>query len=976
MGGGASMCRRLPSATARAAAAQVRAALWSALLLSMLLLVSGAARAAQPHITRIAPDLRVYPQYFAVEQDRRRHVYVGGINGLLRFDGSRWVWVKTPKPGAVRAIHADARGRVWVGGGDCFGYLKILADGALQYVDLAPLFQRDLAAAGAADGKFADIWQITEFDGRIYFRGLRDVFAVDATGARAGYWHHEGRFGELDRVGNALWLQWRGEGVRRLQGNAFVPVPGTEGLSRSLIYNFLPLKDGGVLVTDVSDRLKIFRNGTLSLLEDAALIEDASKINNGIALGEDRFMFGGFDGTLRVLDLPSRRFSAIAVGNGFIPEVIVDDDGALLGVDDQGLIRLEWPYRWLRYGKSDGVEGAIYAQHRIGEDLYLASGAGVYRTPFAEGRLDAPLTREDWTLNEAWFVLQDAAGLLLAESRTLNRIANGRATVISKDDLYPRTLLLDPADPTLLWVGSEFGPVLLRREGTGYSEVGRHGRAPWLTSSLAPTAEGILFGSDKGGAALATLDAREAAGFRLRRFGAADGLRYGGDNVATVSALPDGPVVSTEVGLFRYRAGRFVEDTLDGLGDMLDVGEVVAIVPAANGDRWAWSYHTVYRRAASGPWQVALHARPEDGPFLSLLALADGGALIAANGVLVRYLHGNGKTPAVAARDSASRATLKVARARLNRGGGEVTSLPLEGAPEFLMRGGSLEFDLALTDFSGAGDKRYQFRLEGFDDAWSDVGAQPSVRIFSLPPGRYTLHLRAKVGNAAVVGEPYTFEVVPRWYERAWFIPALVALTGLIVVFALILRQRRRLAALRSRNTELDALVRARTRDLEQLNFSLQDLADRDGLTGIANRRKFDAFLQKAAQRAQADASPLGLALIDVDHFKAYNDSHGHQAGDDALIRVAGCLTESVRGDTLVARYGGEEFAIVAPGCGLEDIQHLAERIRAHVAQSSLGMTVSIGVSELRPGEPVADGLARADAALYQAKSAGRDRVV
>lgn len=936
----------------------------------------GAAFAAEPQFTRISPDLRVYPQYFSVEQDRSRHVYVGGSSAILRFDGSRWTWLKTPKPGAVRALHADARGRLWVGGSDCFGYLRALPDGRLQYVDLAPLFRRDLADAGYGEANFADIWQIAEFDGRIYFRGLRDLFAVDASGARAGYWHHQGRFGEIDRIGDELWLQWRGEGLRRLRGDAFVPIAGTEALSAALIYNLFPLDDGGVLITDVSGTMKLFRNGRVETLDDVAPADDPIQINNGLALGDGRFAFGSFDGALRIFDLAARRFESIPVGGGFLPEVLIDDDGALLSVDDQGLIRIDWPYRWLRHGRESGIQGSVYAAQRIGGMLYLSTGAGVYRAPFDGGDLDRPLVRQDWTTNEAWFVLEDEGGLLLAESRTLHRIENGRAMVIGEDDLYPRTLLPDPVHAGYLWVGSEFGAVLLRREGKGYAVVGRHSRTPWLVSSLVATPEGILLGSDEQGLALATFDPRHPDGFRLTRFGQAQGLRYGATTTARVSALPDGAIVSTEAGLFRYRAGAFVADPFDGLAELLGPGEVVAVVAAENGDRWAYSYHTAYRRDASGRWAVALHARPADGALQHLLTLPGGDALIAANGTLIRHLgRAGGAGPRADA--ASSRATLRIARVRLDRIGEPASLLPLDRAPEFLMTGASLEFDLALTDFSAVGDRRYEFRLEGFDDAWTEVGAQPSVRFFSLPPGRYTLHLRARVGNAApILAPPYAFEIIPRWYQRAWFVPTVIALAGLILVYALIRRQRRRLAALRRRNLELDALVRERTRDLEQLNFSLQDLADRDGLTGIANRRKFDAFLQQAAARARGSGSRLGLALIDVDHFKTYNDSNGHQAGDDALIRVARCLTESVRGDTLVARYGGEEFAIVAPGCGLDDIRHLAERIRVHVEDAAVGMTVSIGVSELQPGETPSEFVARADAALYRAKSDGRNRVV
>jgi diguanylate cyclase (GGDEF)-like protein len=118
--------------------------------------------------------------------------------------------------------------------------------------------------------------------------------------------------------------------------------------------------------------------------------------------------------------------------------------------------------------------------------------------------------------------------------------------------------------------------------------------------------------------------------------------------------------------------------------------------------------------------------------------------------------------------------------------------------------------------------------------------------------------------------------------------------------------------------------------------------------------------------------------MVDVDHFKQYNDAHGHQAGDDVLRKVARLLGDGVRGDTLVARYGGEEFALVAPGCDLAQMREVAERLRTQVAANLGGVTVSIGVCGFDPSQP--DGIealvARADAALYRAKNAGRNCVV
>jgi len=153
--------------------------------------------------------------------------------------------------------------------------------------------------------------------------------------------------------------------------------------------------------------------------------------------------------------------------------------------------------------------------------------------------------------------------------------------------------------------------------------------------------------------------------------------------------------------------------------------------------------------------------------------------------------------------------------------------------------------------------------------------------------------------------------------------------------------------------------------------------AERDPLTGVANRAVFDDRLADAAARGQR----VALCLIDIDHFKAVNDTHGHDVGDEVLRRVAGRLQESARRGDLVARVGGEEFAWLMPATALEDAVRAAERARMLIAGTMLdpvrGVTVSLGISAAEPGHWDAMDLFRtADRALYAAKRSGRDRVV
>lgn len=152
----------------------------------------------------------------------------------------------------------------------------------------------------------------------------------------------------------------------------------------------------------------------------------------------------------------------------------------------------------------------------------------------------------------------------------------------------------------------------------------------------------------------------------------------------------------------------------------------------------------------------------------------------------------------------------------------------------------------------------------------------------------------------------------------------------------------------------------------------LSDLSRTDPLTGAHNRRSLHERFDESLSRSASTGEPLCLLMVDIDHFKAYNDAHGHQVGDRLLKEAVAAWTHEVRTADTVARYGGEEFAIIAPECTLADGQRLADRLRAVMPD---GQTASVGVARW-DGKETADALlARADAALYVAKRSGRDRV-
>ncbi|RDK04079.1 sensor domain-containing diguanylate cyclase [Paraburkholderia lacunae] len=213
-----------------------------------------------------------------------------------------------------------------------------------------------------------------------------------------------------------------------------------------------------------------------------------------------------------------------------------------------------------------------------------------------------------------------------------------------------------------------------------------------------------------------------------------------------------------------------------------------------------------------------------------------------------------------------------------------------------------------------------------------------------------------------------TQDIYVEWRHRAWIIGTLIAaLDATIIAMAVLFSQqlRRRLAA----------------------EAELRELARTDGLTGLNNRREFEEHIEEEWLRAQRCAWPLSMLLIDVDSFKGFNDLYGHSAGDEALIGVARCIAQNVRrpGDT-AARYGGEEFAVLLPDTDEFGAERIAEQIRAavqalqlrHVASSHHVLTISIGIASTK-GHTFATSrslIDAADEALYEAKDAGRNRVM
>ena len=257
-----------------------------------------------------------------------------------------------------------------------------------------------------------------------------------------------------------------------------------------------------------------------------------------------------------------------------------------------------------------------------------------------------------------------------------------------------------------------------------------------------------------------------------------------------------------------------------------------------------------------------------------------------------------------------------------------------------------------------------------FDDA-----AVQRFGLRDLPPGTRLLH------------QPQDL-----WHQYRWQIiggtSLIVLQAALITALVLALRGRRQtLAALHDERNKLEQRVVQRTLELLVANDQLSALATTDPLTGIGNRRKMTAQIAAELERSRRLRHPLALLMVDIDHFKRINDSHGHPTGDRAIVAVATALAEAMRNIDMLARFGGEEFVLLLPETAQGTALLVAERLRATVAAlvlaaddgQPLTLTISVGVATAEAHaspETASSLLVRADKALYRAKQAGRDRVM
>ncbi len=908
-------------------------------------------------------------QIHALAQDPAGVFWIATPSGLARYDGSRVYTYARPQglsSQGLRSLAVAANGSVWIG-----------SDVGIDL--MAP--DLTISKPGAAgEWRFGFVECIC-CAGETVWLGT----AAGLVHGESGRWRlvdAEQLVGRLVRdlcVGNrgTLWAAVAGEGVFcRRQGHWIQATdPDLRGLGEVLC--LAPGADDRLFVGGAHGLAEINGRGQV-----CALLEGTSKVTAALFSGDELWL--GIGGRLCVYSKRGDlwRQDEVIRDNAPVNDFQLDSFGNVwAATESEGVLKISVLRKVIRPLKLPGAQAIFSIRPGTGEALLVGGDQSSWELP--ADPVAAPRRIGDLDQQAVWDLVQDRHGTIWAATASgLWKLpADAAPQSVGEDHRvlsHPNRALCVRGDD--LWVGTLTGCAVVRGDGSVTTINGPDGRSLGYVYTMAEDRRGRLWlGTLGNGLWVETDDGFERVlDGPLTKMGNTYAINVREDDTlavvqddrialiapngrARLLAVSDEPIAGWAV---RWTPdGNLWAGTTSGLAQYDgDDGHRLRQVSALLGLS-AWEF-TTSRSLFVGP----------DGKFYCGL----NSGLVMVDPAQIDPLH----TPP------------EVHVSRIDWGSTE----PRIEDQRYLVQPGrwTLRVDVFSAWYLDERDLQYRYRLVGFDDAWSDLRSRPEVYYNSLPPGDYQLEAQAYnrlVGFGPIACLMQIRVQTPGWV-KSWLLAPVRGLNAVLRINQALFRNR----ALLQKTQMLEQIVRERTDDLrqakerlERLNAGLEQQTLTDALTGIGNRRYFDEIIGKELGRSVRGGQPLSLIVIDIDHFKAYNDRYGHTSGDKCLVLVARELQKVLfRPADAIARYGGEEFAIVLPGTDVGGAMLLAERLREAIESLSLvheasptapHVTISLGVTTLTGGSEQTTITAElivsvADAALYTAKESGRNQCV
>lgn len=930
------------------------------------------------------------PQNVVTEivQARKGYIWLGTQEGLVRFDGVQFtVYDKKNtveiKKDYIIALFEDREENLWIGtyGG---GLVRFKNGKFTSYT--------------TKDGLSNDtIWKIFEDRKGNLWIGTSKGLSRFKNGKFTVYTTKDGLSNDFvraiieDRNGN-LWIGTYGGGLNLFKNGEFTTYTMEDGLSNNIIWSIYEDREGSLWIGTTSG-LNRYRNGRFTIYTK----QDGLYDEYVLEVLEDRdgnLWIGTYGGGLN--RFKNGKFTAFTTKEGLSNDLtwslIEDQEGSLWVGTFNGLNRLR-DGNFTVYSTKEGLSNdyvlSIY-EDELNNFWIGTSGGGL--NLFKDGEFTAYTMEEGLSNNIVWSITEDQEGTLwIGTNSGLNRLKDGRFTVFTTKDGLPdnQIWVIHEDKEGSLWVGTNNGLSQLRN-GKFINYTREDGLSGNVIREIHKDREGNLWvASEEGG-----LNRWENGTFKVY----APGEKKTFHIITCIYEDEEETlwIGTYNEGLSRLKDGKLTTfTTKEGLYNDI----MYKILEDGNGNLWMSCNKGIFRVNKKELNDFA------DNKVRSINSASYGKA----DGMKSLECNGGSQPAGWKRRDGKlcfptveGFVIIDPENIKLNEQPPPVIiekafvdEEPIRMDQKIELLPGAIRFEIQYAALSFIASERIQFKfkLEGFEEDWLNVGTRRTAYYNSIPPGHYVFRVKAcnndNVWNEK--GASLEFYLKPYFYKTLLF----YLICGLGLVGMSLGGYRFRMRQMKARERSLSLLVKDRTMELnnvmkhlERTNQELEQLSFTDRLTDVANRRHFETILDQEWRRCLREKNSLSLIMVDIDFFKAYNDTYGHPKGDECLKQVAGVLKNLARrpGD-LAARYGGEEFVVILSNTDSRGANTVAEKMRMkieelHISHSSSSVssyvTISAGIATTIPDRSVSVEMliSASDQALYQAKQKGRNCVL
>ncbi len=883
-----------------------------------------------------------------VAMDRAQDLFFSTRDGVLRFSGGAFELIEGSENILAGSMDACDDGALAVGGINDFGEFRRNPANAYEWNSFA---QGKYPAIG-------QVWSVVCRANVRYFLSRQKVFRVQAGQVQVLDAPKPLSF-MVETRDNVHFVAEKGGFYVVGPAGSLVPVTEFPGLNHNLstvgvrgsdmVMFYMP--EHGVYLKSATQWRKVDSPALREIANQQAYVAkspDGESLVIGTLSGEVWWMNHDFSAKFRV-----------NLKAGGVLDLSFDHEGTIWVACERGIYSIAWPSNWTQFAVDQGVTGNPHALLRSEQGLFLGASTGLFKLGIDQRFANYGIANEQvlsLTNTVAGpMVLYGSSVYYIHPHQRVPGLAEWRINELVVPKTRPRSLFLF-TDDELVLMDFEAGEWRKKMSVEHPSAFGVHelGDERYLVLSDAPS----VLQLDKQSAVVSQTPVESESSLRNANYFKLGTTLY-------ASALKKNLRFDLSKG--KFVAAKELDEKLPTSDEWIEAYE------SKSGHQWLLGRRSVMMRGAADQVFEAI-ALPEAALRFECM-VPDELSIFFCDSLSVLRLRPSAQQPA---HDFPK-------KTRLDRVEIDGQATVLQGETPVLKPLQSLT--LKFTSNTHIQPVLYRWRLANADavmGAWSDYDTMSSWKIDDLAPGDYIFEAQAKpalFGEAAPAA--LAFKIEGSWWQSQLGRGLAIALALLALTTLAFLMVAWRARRLEQSTRSLTLAVEDRTRSLseqavalERANRKLEDMALRDGLTEVANRRQFDQRIQKLF----VDRRRFTLILLDLDHFKRYNDHFGHLAGDDLLKRAAELFSQKLtqaQPDALLARFGGEEFAALLPEARIDESVEIAEELRAELVRQMLeaSVTVSAGVAQVKADDTVESLIQRADAALYRAKANGRNRV-